>query len=751
MPIRHDQDILRPIHREEDARRLLETSFDGIWAIDSDLRTTFVNARMAGMLGYSPQEMQGRRLFDFLFPEDVPAEEVAIGRRKRGVREEFELRYRRKDGSELWARVATAPILAEDGTFQGAVAIHSDISRRRWMEQLLEERERELRQAERLAHIGTWQWLPETDSASWSEGLYRIAGRDPSSPAVSNKEQAELYTAESWSRLNAAVQEALAHATPYELDLELVRPDGGTRWVVVRGEALRDQNGCVGKLRGTVQDITERKLAEQETQKLAAIVESSDDAIISKDLNGIITSWNPAATRMFGYTAEEVIDRSILMLIPSELHAEEDGILARLRAGERIDHYETERVAKDGRRLQISVTISPIKDATGRVIGASKVARDVTERKRGEGASSHLAAIVESSDDAIISKNLQGIITSWNAAATRLFGYAPEEAIGQSILMLIPPELHADEDEILGRLRAGQRVEHFQTQRVKKNGERIDVSLTISPVRDSTGRIIGASKIARDISERKRAEQALLTSEKLATVGRLAATVAHEINNPLESVINLVYLAKGTATEAAVQAYLTAAEEELNRISHLSKQTLSFYRQRSEKTRAHAGELLRELVAVFSSRAQNRSLRVDLEIVNDAEILVDVTEFRQLFANLISNSIDACGPGGIIRVRASTSAYGLRVTVADNGSGIRPADRPHVFEAFFTTKKNVGTGLGLWVCKQVAEKYGGSIHVRSDVRPGRSWAAVSVLLPVTVSGSRPLVDHSSKRSLKEVA
>ena len=367
-----------------------------------------------------------------------------------------------------------------------------------------------------------------------------------------------------------------------------------------------------------------------------------------------------------------------------------------------------------------------LRDQSGRIFKLRGTVQDITERKLAEHASQKLAAIVESSDDAIISKDLRGVISSWNAAATRLFGYTPEEAIGQSVRMLIPPELYADEDEILARLQAGQRIEHFVTRRLNRNRERVDVSLTISPIRDSTGRVIGASKIARDIGERMRVERVLLTSEKLASVGRLAATVAHEINNPLESVINLVYLARTATSDATVQGYLSTAEEELNRIAQLTKQTLAFYRGRSERTRVQAGEMLRQLIAVFSSKAQNKALRIDLEIVNDTEILVDLTEFRQLFANLISNSIDACERQGIVRVRVAARGRvaslvpGLRVTVADNGLGIKSADRPHIFEPFFTTKRTSERGS---VCGSAnRSRRSTAVPFASAVIPGQAGA-----------------------------
>jgi PAS domain S-box-containing protein len=364
----------------------------------------------------------------------------------------------------------------------------------------------------------------------------------------------------------------------------------------------------------------------------------------------------------------------------------------------------------------------------------------------------HLAAIVESSDDAIISKDLAGTITSWNPAATRIFGYTPDDVIGKSIRLLVPPERQSEEDAILERLRAGQRIEHYETERLTKDGRRLAISLTISPIRDITGKIVGASKIARDITERKRLELELITREKLAGVARLALTMAHEINNPLEGAVNLVYLARTTSREPAVQRWLLTAEHELSRVTHLARQTLSFYCERSERSPARAADLLREVVAVVSSKARNRGVKVRPEVLGDPEIVINQNDYRQLLANLIGNSIDACPRGGTVRVRVSArqqcvgAASGLAVTVADNGVGISSIDRKRVFDAFFTTKKDVGTGLGLWVCKQIVEKYGGRIQARSDDRPGRSWTVVRVFLPILVAEVVAAGGHSSNQA-----
>jgi PAS domain S-box-containing protein len=267
-------------------------------------------------------------------------------------------------------------------------------------------------------------------------------------------------------------------------------------------------------------DITARHLAK--------VVESSDDAIVSKDLNSIITSWNRAAERMFGYTVAEAVGRSIRMIIPDDRQGEEDSVMARIRAGQAVTHFETIRQRKDGTLIPISLTVSPIYDDAGTVIGASKIARDISDRKRAELAAHRLVAMIESSDDAIVTKNLDSTITSWNPAAERMFGYTEAEAVGQSIRILIPQELQGEEDSVLARIRAGEIVDHYETIRRRKDGTLLSISLTVSPIRNDAGDVVGASKIARDVTERSRllaaAREHAAITEKLSEVGAVVAS-----------------------------------------------------------------------------------------------------------------------------------------------------------------------------------------------------------------------------------
>jgi PAS domain S-box-containing protein len=246
-----------------------------------------------------------------------------------------------------------------------------------------------------------------------------------------------------------------------------------------------------------------------------------------------------------------------------------------------------------------------------------------------------------------------------------------------------------------------------------------------------------------DVTERRLAHEALVQTEKLASVGRLAATVAHEINNPLESITNLIYLAKSEhqLPQNAVN-YLRMADEELGRVAQLTKQTLGFYRESSGWSSFRIVGMLSQLLQVFKPKTTNKSIKIDLAVESDMEIFAVPGEMRQLFANLLNNSIDAVGEGGQIYVKVSASRRGedgapaVRVSVADSGPGIDPALQKKIFEPFFTTKKSVGTGLGLWICKTIVEKHHGLLQIRSSTRPERSWTVLSVLLPA--GSGRPI-------------
>jgi PAS domain S-box-containing protein len=521
------------------------------------------------------------------------------------------------------------------------------------------------------------------------------------------------------------------------LEFDIVGLTGVRRHMESHAAPLKNADGTVVQLAVT-RDITLRNQAENAQRRLAAIIESSEDAIASKDLQGTITSWNKSAEKLFGYTAEEIIGRPVTLIIPPELHDDEALILGRIRAGERIEHFQTVRVHKNGRRVDVSLTVSPVRDEKGKIIGAAKIVRDISHQKKLEEAARRLAAIVESSDDAIASKDLNGIITSWNRSAEKLFGYSAEEMVGKPVTVIIPPELQHDEHTILSKIRRGERIDHFETIRLHKNGERIEVSLTISPVRDENGKVIGAAKIIRNITENNKIERALRTTEKLAAAGRMAATVAHEINNPLEAITNLVYLAKrDLGNSERVAEYLQMASRELDRVAHITRQTLGFYRDTSSPARMKVTKALDDLLLLYEKRFESRNIKLTRQYSGEIEITALGGEIRQAFSNLITNAIDAMPDGGKMVLRVSKSLAwhdsavpGVRITILDTGSGIEPRHRTNIFQPFFTTKADVGTGLGLWITKSIVEKHGGAIQMRSKNGADAHGTAFSIFLPV---------------------
>src|SRR5437016_69890 len=357
----------------------------------------------------------------------------------------------------------------------------------------------------------------------------------------------------------------------------------------------------------------------------------------------------------------------------------------------------------------------------------SEAEKDADERKE------QLAAVVESSEDAIFNKTLDGTVLTWNRGAQQMYGYRPEEIIGKNVAVLAPPEKSMEIAGILERLRRGEKTAHFETERVTKDGRRIYVSLSISPVLDEEGKISEAATIARDITDRTRAEAALRHAEKLATAGELGATIAHEMNNPLAAVTNLAYLIrKNRSLDEKARKQLALLDQEVARMAHMTRRTLGFYRDASSPVPADMGQIMDEVLGIYARRIESKAIKVQKEYQRHSEMAVFPGEIRKVFSNLIANAIDAIRGQGTITIRVRNSRNwkysalaGVRITVADSGIGIMPGDRRKIFEPFYTTKKETGTGLGLWLSKDIVQKHGGTIAVRSK----NTGTVFSVFIP----------------------
>jgi PAS domain S-box-containing protein len=519
-----------------------------------------------------------------------------------------------------------------------------------------------------------------------------------------------------------------------------LRKDGTTfpQELSVAEARLGDRRFFVGIHR----DITERKQTEE---RFRLVVESTPNAIVMGNAEGNIVLVNAQAEKFFGYRREELVGQLVEVLVPERFRTQHAAYRANFFAspssrpmGAGRDLYGRR---KDGSEFPVEIGLTPIQTSEGLFI--LSVIVDITERKRTEEQRSRLAAIVESSDDAIISKTMDGIILTWNAGAECMYGYSAAEVKGRSISLIVPPDRHEELKAIYERLRRGESIHQFETVRIRKDGQRVDVCLTVSPIKDATGKVLGVSVITRNITEKKRAEeelramtQQLWQAAKLASVGELAASIAHELNNPLATVRLRVEsaLARTRADDPRRRA-LEIVEQEVKRMGELVADLLQFSRRGGGRTSTvDVREELTKSADLIHHLLRRRLVTVVREFAPETPtIYADRQKLRQVFLNLLTNAADAMPEGGTLTLRTAPAALGddtpaVRIEFADTGVGIPAEHLDKVLEPFFTTKEEgKGTGLGLPICRRVVQEHHGTFQIESAVGQGTT---VRVVLPV---------------------
>lgn len=347
-----------------------------------------------------------------------------------------------------------------------------------------------------------------------------------------------------------------------------------------------------------------------------------------------------------------------------------------------------------------------------------------------------LAALVEFSNDAIIGNTIEGIITSWNRGVERIFGYTAQEMIGQSVFRLVCMDGKNDMVPVFDQIGKGEYVGHYETSRRCKDGCEIPVSFTVSPIQKSSGEIVGASEIARNISGRKQAEKVQRIAEKLAAAGRLASIIAHDINNPLAALTNLLFLVESENLSEEGRQYLKTAQRELSPLAQITAQALGFYRNHGDPVWLSITTILDNALALHHDRINASGIEVSRNYDSAPQLYCQPGELRQVMVNLIGNALDAMPHGGRLQLRVrrttnwGTDRRGVRITVADTGGGMSAETHHRLFEPFYTTKEGTGTGLGLWVCANIVSRYEGRILMRSNDVPGRNGSVFMLFLPL---------------------
>jgi PAS domain S-box-containing protein len=616
------------------------------------------------------------------------------------------------------------------------------------------------------AEIGTWTWDVRKGRLVTDRNLARMFSMDANGGALERYLSA-IHPDDREAMKHAIAQVLSGDSDTYELDCRLLRPDGSVRWISARGRVERDSKGAASHFPGVVIDITDRKRAEEAVREgakvrslLAEVVASSDDAIISKTLDGIITSWNRGAQSMFGYTADEVIGQPVTLLIPPDHLDEEPAILQRLRRGERIDHYETIRRRKDGALLNVSLSVSPMRDVNGTIIGASKIARDVTRQKRAEEAirasEMRFRLMADSAPVLIWMADTSKAFTWFNKAWLEFSNRTLEQEIGFGWVQNIHPD---DLDRFLSTY-----SDHFRARTAFKaeyrfrrhDGEwRWLIDNAVPLYEGAEGIFSGYIGSCVDITEFRQAateREQLLVSERAARseaerLGRMKdeflATLSHELRTPLNAILGWATLLR--RVQVGSDDYLKGLET-IERNARVQTQIIA---DLLDMSRIISGKVqldvqpvdLREVISAAldgvrpSADAKQLQLRATLD-AKVGRIRGDAGRLQQVFWNLLTNAVKFTPAAGRIDVVLERVNSHVEISVEDSGIGIKPEFLAFVFDRFrqadaSITRRHGGLGLGLSIVKHLIELHGGTVRVKS---PGEGHGSTFIVaLPISVA------------------
>ena len=633
--------------------------------------------------------------------------------------------------------------------FIGLCLLLTEFGEARWrVKRALEESEARLRVrqemldlAQKAARAVAFDWyIGARESENyWSPELESMYGLNPGTFDRTVQGWKNLVHPDDWPSVKLAIKRA-QESGDVAAEYRVIHKGGTVHWLQAKGRMLFDAEGRPDRMVGFMIDVTDRRQAEEALRaseaRFRTLVDHATDAFYLSDDQSRIIDVNQAACQMLGYSREELIGKHPREFDVGLDEASIAQVTQRVLAGQTVT-FETRHRRRDGTVFPVEIRGRGFEQQGRHLLLA--LVRDISERQQAEERKAKLAAIVESSDDAIISKDLDGIIATWNTGAQRIFGYTAQEVIGQSITILVPPDRVDEARGILERIRSGERVDHFETVRRRKDGTLLDISLTESPIIDERGKVVGASKVARDISDRKRAEDALREKDdalekartelarvaRLTTLGELTTSIAHEVAQPLGGMMasagaGACWLAADPPAIAEARAALDnivadgkRAREVIARIRALTK------RQAPRKDNLDLNHQIAEVLALTEHelRSHDIVLRTQLDRTLP-HIAGDRVQLQQVLINLIVNAVEAMSglrdrPRELTIVSGQDGPKEVRVEVRDSGTGLDEKGAEQVFEAFYTTKAE-GIGIGLSISRSIIEAHGGRLSARPN-------------------------------------
>jgi len=592
------------------------------------------------------------------------------------------------------------------------------------MNLVLRENESRLKMAIEATSLGTWEYNPISGTLYWSDQCKNIFGFPVEKPITFAAFSSLIYP-DDRARVLEEFQKSITGANDnrYDISYRIIRFDNHhVRWVRVRGTVNFDTRGQASRFIGTLLDITDSELAQERIARseklfrsIALNIPRSLIIVIDKEHRYVMVEGD--IMEKLGYDRKDYEGKHPAELSPERYEASKD-LFDRVIGGE---HFTIERKGNSGEDYIIHFV--PLKNEQDEVYAGMILLFDISDIKQAEEKSAKLAAIVQSSDDAIISKTLESVITSWNDSAERMFGYAADEIIGQTIYKLIPPDRQDEEPLILSRLKNGERVEHFETKRVRKDGQLLDVSLTISPVKDVHGNIIGLSKIARDITERKLDE---------ARKNDFIGIVSHELKTPLTS-LNAITQVVNAKLKKSDDTFLSGAMEkatrQVKRMAGLINGFLDISRLESgkilvEKKPFKLDELLHEIAdeTVLTVNTHTVSLAKTVPVEVDA----DRERINSVISNLVSNAVKYSANGTRIEIKCRVRTDSVVVSVKDQGMGVSLNDLDKIFDRYYrvessNTQHISGFGIGLYLSAEIIKRHEGKIWAKSESGKGSTF------------------------------